>query len=337
MTNGWQPPPAFGRKRRESGFGETATGADPNQAEPDLPTVDRRAQGRASDQGRTADGDGAPDAAPERAEPEQTEAFRAAALQATIRPVGFDVEGPRPSAEVRPEPFTKSAPLNGPALADRLGGRPVASAGGLLLPMRSGAVIVSVVPSPLKLTGLADDMAQRALWPEWRVESPSWRSHVVVSAFGETKSFALAKLCAEDVLRVSAVLAAQSRASGVLWTASGLMLPAAAFARAIERTPLPVEVLFRWISRAGSGTASARTGLTTLGLHLFGLPEIDQPPTGENLVVLCERLLGVAGQLLSRGTIPRDGEVIGLDERVVGRIRHAQDADGRQVLVIMPG
>jgi hypothetical protein len=236
------------------------------------------------------------------------------------------------------KPDTMFAPLLNGALGERLTGRIVGSAktGGLLLPMRSGAVVVTQVATPMKMSAFSDDMAQRAIWPDWQQDAVSWRSHVIVSAFGEAKSLHLARACAGDVTTVAAILAGQSGAGGAYWAASGLVFPVQTFLRSVERSPLPVEVLFRCVSRAGAGLASARTGVTTRGLHLFSLPEIDQPPTGDSLVILSERLLSAAAQLLNVGHIPENGELFMLPGGAEVRIRHAWDADANLVLVLMP-
>jgi hypothetical protein len=228
------------------------------------------------------------------------------------------------------------AGLTPESLGDRLTGRVTGNprSGYLLLPLRSGGVVVSAVPAPLSLPD--DDPAQYAAWPNWRSEIAEWRSHVSIAAFGEARSTETARDCAEEVVLVARLLAGMTgSAAAAVWPASGVTMPAPAFVRQAGRTQLPVELLVRCVARHGSGPATARTGVTTRGLHLFGLPEIDHPPGSEPVVVMCERVLALAAHLLAEGEAPEDEGPAG-GGAIGHRVRPANDADGLPVLVIVP-
>jgi hypothetical protein len=181
---------------------------------------------------------------------------------------------------------------------------------------------------------LADDLAQRAAWPEARAKSPTWRSHVVVSGFGKPKTLAEARGYAEEVMFVASVLARESGASAVGWPARGLFRPAAAFAERVGQTPLPADILIRCLWRGMPRPGGAGLGATTRGLHLFDLPEIDHPPTGEDPGTINDRLHNLASYLITNGPVLKDGDTIGIDARAMARIRHARDAAGRLVLQV---
>jgi hypothetical protein len=221
--------------------------------------------------------------------------------------------------------------LLGGRLTGRVTGNP--RSGYMLLPMKSGGVAVSVTPAPLKLS--EEDPAQYAAWPNWRAEVAEWGSHVSIVAFGEARSPETARDCAEDVVFLAGRLGRLTGAAAAVWQASGSTMPAPVLARQAERTALPIELLVRCLARNGAGPATARTGVTTRGLHLFGLPEIDHPPGGDPIVKVCERVLALAANLLARGEAPEDGLLV-LDELIGYRVRPANDVDGLPALVLVP-
>jgi hypothetical protein len=203
-----------------------------------------------------------------------------------------------------------------------------------MLPMRSGLLVVMVINGPMPPSELSDDSAQRAAWPEAAAKSATWKSHVVVCGFGKPKTLPEARAHAEDVMFVASVLARDSGASAVGWPGCGLFRPAADFAERVGKTPLPADIMIRCLWRGTPLPDGAGLGATTRGLHLFNLPEIDHPPTGEDPGAINDRLLNLASYLIANGPVLKDGDTIGIDARATARVRHVRDAAGSLMLEV---
>jgi hypothetical protein len=207
------------------------------------------------------------------------------------------------------DPRTIRASLDTPALRPYLTGGVGADDNGagtaVILPMRSGLVAVMLVNMPLLLGGLVDDIAQRAARADWRRESDTWRSHVMVAAFGNNKSLRAQRAAAEDVIRVALALAWSSGAAAVEWSAAELFYSAQEFIILCEKTLLSADVLFRTTWYQGEGPRGMAVGARTKGMSLFGPPEIDYPPSGEDGPEIFNRLLNLATYVLMSGVVPK--------------------------------
>lgn len=196
-----------------------------------------------------------------------------------------------------------------------------------------GVIVLSAMPFPYPAGELVDDLAQRGAWPTWREDCRAWRSHLILAAILTDRSFA-ARDMAANALRTASVVASHTGADAVGWSGNLLFHRADQFAAAVARAPLPVDILVRCLWRGRPGPAGAGLGARTRGLDAFALPEIDHPPTGEDIATIYTRLMNLSSYLLANGMVLNDGDTIGTDARASMRVAHGRDDQGRLVLTL---
>lgn len=197
-------------------------------------------------------------------------------------------------------------------------------------------VLAMMVPAPYPAHELADDLAQRAAWPDWRNACKAWRSHVILTILGGGDEFASARDRALALLRAASVVALQTECDAVAWSGSLLFHRAQDFAQAVARGGAPADLLVRCRWANASGPQRLGIEARTFGLAAFGLPEFHHPATGEAPAVIYDRLMNLCSYVLATGVIIQDGDTIGVDERAGMQVRHDRDADGKLSLVLLP-
>jgi len=76
----------------------------------------------------------------------------------------------------------------------------------MILPLRSGRIVVMAVPRPLPLDTVTNDLGQRVVWPGCDQARAGWASHIIVGSLHEVSDLAHARDTAEDVVRVAQAL-----------------------------------------------------------------------------------------------------------------------------------
>ena len=205
---------------------------------------------------------------------------------------------------------------------------------GLAVPMSGGTVTFGTMPAPYPAHELSDDLAQRMAWPSWQADSATWRSHVIATLVGPNESFETLRERASNLLRVAAVVAVRTGASGIGWSANMLFHPTASLTAALLPGIVPANLVVRCLWRGTPEASAGGLGLRTLGLRAFELPEIDHPPTGEDPAAIYNRVMNLCAHVLAKGPVLQHGDTIGTDTHASTRIRHMQDPQGEIVVVL---
>lgn len=240
----------------------------------------------------------------------------------------YDDEGPGSPALVRVTNEQLGAALVRPAVPS--------GAAGLQATMAGGIVTLMAMPAPYPAGELTDDLAQRQAWPTWQADSKVWRSHIIAVAIGSGDTFAARKERARNLLQVVSAVATQTEASAVGWSPNMLFHPAASFVAQVAEAPVPVECVVRSLWWQQSGPTGQGVGLRTLGLGAFGLPEVDHPPSGEDLAAIYNRVMNLCSYMLDQGPVLNDGDTIGVDANASMRVQHARGPKGEPLLSLYP-
>ena len=221
---------------------------------------------------------------------------------------------------------------HGPVAARLTGPMIPAGKESVILPMRSGQIVVMAIPRPLPAGTVVNDLAQRVVWSGCDQAHKNWTSHVIVGSMHEVSTLANARDTTEDVVRVAEALASAMPVEAVSWDGSGLFVQSADFIRMAGASPWPPELLIRCEWRRSQEAAPNALMVGTRGLGFFGLPELQDVTCDPDANAIRSRLLNLGSYLIANGPVIRDGDTIGAGEPRPIRVRNGTGPDGSPVL-----
>lgn len=186
---------------------------------------------------------------------------------------------------------------------------------------------------PAAIPGMQiDDQLVELMWPNCKRDVEKHRSHWIVTIVGKQgKPADKARLLTRFV---QAVLASHPTALGITWGAHAHLVSSKNFqegAISLRGNEDPVHL---WITvRCGwrpEGPASGKSAGMTRGLADFELMEIEAIEALESPTDLFDRLQGLAGYLIKRGPVVRDGDTVGADEDEKIKVVYSDSAFGAE-------
>jgi hypothetical protein len=188
-------------------------------------------------------------------------------------------------------------------------------------------IILGRMPAPIPWSDLEGPCATSVLWRDAAQEVKQHALHWVVTVSAELNPVEMSTLLTQAT---AATMAACPAAIGVYWGNATLVLPKNLFidfAREVlpGGPPLHIWVDFRVGKDTDATSAGFTAGMKALGHMEFEAQNAPEPP-GE----LRERLMGLAGYVLERGPVLRDGDSVGqdADERI--RVLYSPSAFGHE-------
>jgi hypothetical protein len=181
-------------------------------------------------------------------------------------------------------------------------------------PVEGRPAAVALVREPLPQPVLAEACAAAWYWPEAAVDLRRHAAQLLVALLpdeGEPIGGALV------LTRLAAAVAKCSGASGVYWSAAGLVHAPDAFlaeAQAMSRDRLPLAL---WLKIAVEPEPGGTHSVRTTGLELFAHREIEVYQSRREPRSLWERVYNIAHYVLDHGPVLKHGHTVGgeQDER----------------------
>lgn len=173
------------------------------------------------------------------------------------------------------------------------------------------SVVLGVMPAPVPWSDLEGPCATSVLWPEAQTEVQAHQAHVIVTVSGELDPIALTTALTK---LTAALMASSDLALGVFWTNAALLVPKALFHDfAVEVLPFgpPLHI---WVDFRVGMIDADHSAAFTCGLAALGLMELETRCAPEAPGDLRERLMAIAGYLISEGPVIADGDTLGESE-----------------------
>ncbi|MDB5347582.1 MAG: hypothetical protein JWP89_5959 [Schlesneria sp.] len=189
----------------------------------------------------------------------------------------------------------------------------------------SAMVFLAPMPAPIPWSDLEGPCATSLLWKNAAQEVKRHQQHLLVTIFGELDPIEYSTLLTQVT---AAVLAASPSSIGVYWGGATLVIPKPIFIDfamevLAEGPPLHIWVDFRVGSESDQTSSGFTAGMTALG-HM----ELEAKNTPEAPGELRERLMGLAGYLLDKGPVIKNGDTIGEDANERIRVVYSKSAFG---------
>lgn len=194
-----------------------------------------------------------------------------------------------------------------------------------------------LVPMPTPIPGGEVESCADAnfLWPNGKAEASQHRSHVIV--FSNRRHGEVTPVeSAIAVSRLALVALDVFDGIGVYWGNANVSNSRASFEKfcknvPADRLPIPVVLRFQPVSASDN-----QIGLYTLGMHQFGLMDIEVDGSRLGVQDLCEFVWNMADYLIQSGPTIADGHTVGLgaEEPILVRHRPSMIDKQRQVYKI---
>jgi uncharacterized protein DUF4261 len=158
------------------------------------------------------------------------------------------------------------------------------------------------------------------LWPNGRDEAAQHRSHVIVTCLGAADQSPIQS--ALSVSRLALVALELFDGIGVYWGNASVCNSREVFEdfcanMSEEHVPVPVWLRFQLVRASND-----EIGLYTLGMHQFGLMDIEVDHCKMELQDLFESVSNIAHYLIQRGPVIADGNTVGGSEEERYLVRH---------------
>jgi hypothetical protein len=191
----------------------------------------------------------------------------------------------------------------------------------------SAQVLLGIMPVPIPWSSLEGPCATSILWPKAAEHLKPHKAHVVVTVVAESNPIQLYTLLTQVT---ASVMAASSGALGVYWGAATLVIPKNIFLDfAVEVLPKGPP-LYIWVDfRVGRENDNSSGGFTT-GMTALGHMELEAQNAPEKPAQLQERMLALAGYVLEKGPVIRDGDTVGENANERIRVVYANSAFGHK-------
>jgi hypothetical protein len=209
-----------------------------------------------------------------------------------------------------------------PAMTD-----PQEEDGSIAFRVGAADIILGKMPAPIPWTELEGPCATSLLWRNAAEEVKQHQIHWVVTVSGELNPMEMSTLLTQAT---AATLAACPTAIGVYWGNATLVIPKGIFCD-FARKVLPLgPPLHIWLDfRVGRDTEKTSAGFTA-GLKALGHMEFEAQNAPEPPGELRERLLSLAGYVLEKGPVIRNGDSVGEDAEERIRVVYAPSAFGHE-------
>ncbi|MCK1389579.1 DUF4261 domain-containing protein [Bradyrhizobium sp. 1] len=179
---------------------------------------------------------------------------------------------------------------------------------------------VIIVDAPANPAILQPGPFRNPLWPNAEQEAAQHKAHILVIGLKDPPDREGALVKARAVTWVTAALARLVPVVGVSWADGANLVSAAAFASIIKNNfsqpshnAVPFWVRIK-IARADDGPkGEPLMTMGTLGLHLFGLRELEYAPVPPDPMSMMGHAFGVMEYLLRSGKRLDEGETIGVE------------------------
>jgi hypothetical protein len=191
----------------------------------------------------------------------------------------------------------------------------------------SAMVFLAPMPAPIPWSDLEGPCATSLLWKNATNEVKNHQQHLLVTVHGELDPIEHSALLTQVT---TAVLAVSSSAIGVYWGNATLIVPKAIFidfAMEVMNEGPPLHI---WVDfRVGGESDQTSSGFTS-GMVALGHMELEAKNTPEQPADLRERLMGLAGYLLDKGPVIKNGDTIGEDAHERIRCVYSKSAFGHE-------
>ena len=183
-------------------------------------------------------------------------------------------------------------------------------------------VAAAVMPIPIPNDELAGPAATSLLWPNAEQDLAGYGAHVVLFVSGGESNVAAFQI----MTRVSAAVVHATKAIGVYVGGAGMLVKADVFMQLAMEPDLQVAL---WIDYRCFHSQADQTGLYTVGMAQFDLPEIEVPASQRECGELRIWTMNFASWLIESGTTVKSGETVGLSETERIRVDYAESVVGR--------
>ena len=193
------------------------------------------------------------------------------------------------------------------------------------------SIVLAKMPAPIPWEDLEGPCETSIFWPDAADELRLHQTHLIVTASADVQAVPLASLLTQAA---AAVLKSMPQAQGVYWGRACLLIPRDLFVEMATEL-LPDEIpYYLWVDvRVGMQDETSCSGFTT-GLSALGHKEIECENAAEPPGELRERLYALAGYVLEKGAVIRDGDTVGEDHQERIRVVFAKSSFGHEGTVM---
>ncbi|HMO15499.1 MAG TPA: DUF4261 domain-containing protein [Pirellulaceae bacterium] len=197
--------------------------------------------------------------------------------------------------------------------------------GTLSLQIGEASLIMAKMPAPIPWSDLEGPCATSILWKNAASEVKEHSFHWIVTVNGDLEPLSLSKLLTQAT---AAAMAACEEAIGVYWGNATLVIPKNIFIDFAKEVlphgpPLHIWVDFRVGKDSDTSSSGFTAGMKALGHMEFETQRSPEPP-GE----LRERFLALAGYVVEKGPVIRDGDTVGEDAEERIRVVYSDSSFG---------
>ncbi|MBI3726519.1 hypothetical protein HY251_21555 [bacterium] len=160
---------------------------------------------------------------------------------------------------------------------------------------------LALMPAPIPWIDLEWPVSVAWYWPEARKKLLRHKAHILVALTGrEETDLSLARRCLA-LSRVTAAVAAVTKAAGVYWGAAPLVMPTDGFVLGARNGTDAIPPIHLWVSFSIFSDKKKRIWLCTTGLHAFDLLEIETRCEKRKATDVIQTVAGIALLELMRG------------------------------------
>ncbi|MGJ4949323.1 DUF4261 domain-containing protein [Bradyrhizobium sp. HKCCYLS20291] len=212
-------------------------------------------------------------------------------------------------------------------------GSTAASAAGadIIININDEPISVTSIPAPAELQVVEREHYANHIWPSFEADTARQSAHIIVAATRDVSQREPALAQARAVTLATAAIARLISFIGVQWVEGTNSISAAGFIRATETigrqdanaVPFWVRILM-YPDKSKSDQPRIIGG--TLGLHFFGLLDLEYPACSLEPRLLMQHAYATAEYLLGSGKSLLDGETIGVEgESPAFKVSYARD------------
>lgn len=236
----------------------------------------------------------------------------------------LDAEVPVPVGDLRAD-LAQQWPALSPLLEE--GGEPTMNEHSFAFSVGELVVAGGLMPFPVPWGDLEEPCAHSLLFKDATEVLRPHVAHVILTVVNGDTPIDRMRLLTQATASLVATCPA---AIGVFWSGASLVIPPPLFREMAVRMLPDGLPLWLWIDfRAGRNEAGQTIG-GTAGMQSLGHMEIETLNSPETIGDFRMRLHGMAGYLLERGPVIKDGNTIGKDENEKIRVVYSPSAFGHE-------
>ena len=192
-------------------------------------------------------------------------------------------------------------------------------------------IVLGRVPSPIPLAELKGPCSTATFWPNADIELQDHAAHIIVNVSAELDEIAMATLLTQVT---ASLVEVTPHGLGVFWRSSAKLIRRDVFAKIVAQqlpTGPPVDI---WVDVRVAMDKRKRAFAFTTGMRSLGHAEIEVVSEPVSASDLAQRLIDVAGYLLTHGPVLQDGDCIAHESGETIRIAFCDSVFGHSAAVM---